>query len=225
MKKIKVIEHTPEEMAAAVVKYATDHAEEIAAANRLFYDSPMTWRTTTWRGHQAFKCPTDLWVYQEMLLSRRPDLVIETGTAFGGTAMFLADMMDLFGIDGRVVTVELSEEYEPPVHHRIVPLKGSSTDPAIIERVREYAAGAKTVVVILDSDHRALHVAAELAAYAPMVTLDSFLVVEDTNLGPDGPWDAVPPYLAVNGGHFVPQPMLERYLITFNPNGYLWKIR
>src|SRR4051794_4393035 len=150
--------------------------------HRLYYgNSGRTWMNTRWFGVTLFKCPLDLWVYQELLVELKPDLVVETGTAAGGSALYLASCMDLLG-RGRVVTVDVVERPNLPQHDRITYLTGSSTDPAIVERVRREAETAATVMVILDSDHARDHVLDELRAYASLVTPGSYLVVEDTNI-------------------------------------------
>jgi cephalosporin hydroxylase len=196
----------------------------------LFYDSkdvPEGWRGVRWLGTDALKCPLDLWVYQEILHELRPDLVIETGTNRGGSALFLASVMDLIG-SGEVVSIDIAELPGRPSHPRIGYLRGSSTSPGIVEQVRSRAARARKVMVILDSDHRAAHVREELRLYAPMVTPGQYLIVEDTNLnghpvfpgfGP-GPMEAVQEFLRQEGT-FVPDRSRERFLFSFNPGGYL----
>lgn len=124
--------------------------------------------TLSWFGCRTLKSPLDLWTYQEILVETRPDLVVECGTRFGGAAYYIATLLDLIG-HGQVVTVDIEALKGRPVHRRISYLVGSSTDPAIVAQVRGTAAG-KRVMVILDSDHSAAHVAG------------SWLIVEDTNV-------------------------------------------
>lgn len=184
--------------------------------------------TTTWLGTRVVKCPLDLWNYQEILTELRPDLIIETGTLFGGSAFFLATVCDHLGW-GRIVTIDLEEQEGRPAHPRIEYWKGSSTDPGIVERARAAAAESRTVLVILDSDHTERHVLAELRAYAGLVTPGSYLIVEDTNVnghpvlrsyGP-GPMEAVERFLAESGDFFPDQDRESKFLLTFNPKGYL----
>ena len=196
----------------------------------LYYDRRVqTWGETYWLGHHVLKCPLDLWIYQEILFEVRPDLVVETGTYRGGSALFLASMCDLLG-RGEVVSIDSAKQKGRPRHRRITYLTGSSTSEAILRRVRRRARGKKRVVVVLDSGHSQEHVLAELRAYAPLVTPGSFLIVEDTNLngrpverdhGP-GPAEAVAAFLAENTG-FVRDEGREKFLLTFNPGGYLRK--
>ena len=151
------------------------------------------------------KCPLDLWSYQEILHEVRPELIIETGTYQGGSALFLASICDLLG-EGEVLTIDVDRREGRPRHPRITYLTGSSTSNAILRQVRRRAKGASRVLVILDSGHAKDHVLAELDAYAPLVTPGSYLIVEDTNLnghpvdsdhGP-GPAEAVAEFLEGN---------------------------
>lgn len=184
-----------------------------------------------WRGFPALKCPFDLWVYQEILHEITPDLVIETGTARGGSAIFLASILDLIG-SGSVVSVDIVRRPEWPTHPRITYLTGSSTSDAVVREVGARAAGASTVMVILDSDHKRDHVLEELRLYSPLVTKGSYLIVEDTNVnghpvfpgfGP-GPSEAVDEFLAGSSG-FERDRSRERFFVTFNPGGYLHRVR
>jgi cephalosporin hydroxylase len=194
----------------------------------LYYDRRVqTWGETYWLGHHALKCPLDLWVYQEILHEVRPDLVIETGTYRGGSTLFLASICDLLG-HGNVVTIDAAKQKGRPRHKRITYLTGSSTSEAIVRQVRRRARGKRRVLVLLDSGHGKDHVLAEMRTYAPLVTPGSYLIVEDTNLNghpvdPDhgpGPAEAVAAFLAENDG-FVPDASREKFLLTFNPGGYL----
>lgn len=198
--------------------------------HRLYFDASayhMTWRNTRWMGHDILKCPLDLWLYQEILHAVRPAVVIETGTAFGGSAHFLASMMDLIG-HGRVITIDIEERPGRSAHPRITYLTGSSVASEMVAEVRRLAGDASPVMVLLDSDHRRDHVAAELEAYAPFVTRGSYLVVEDTNLNghpvmPDfgpGPMEALQDFVARHPD-FAHDTAMDKFFLTFNPKGYL----
>ena len=201
--------------------------QAVRAFHELYYDSrDTTWKDTRWRGVRAQKCPLDLWVYQEILHEVQPDLIVETGTAEGGSALFLASMLDLVG-RGEVVTIDVLERSDYPRHPRITYLHGSSTDPSIVGHVGELIGGDR-VMVILDSDHSKEHVLDEMRAYAPYVSRGSYLIVEDTNINghpvlPDfgpGPWEAVEEFLQDND-QFEVDRSREKLLMTFNPMGYL----
>jgi cephalosporin hydroxylase len=189
-----------------------------------------TWRDTRWLGTHVAKCPLDLWVYQEMLQELRPDLIVETGTAWGGSALYLASMCDLLG-KGEVLTVDLVDLPDRPAHPRIEYLHGSSTEATVVGKVAARAAGKEQVMVVLDSDHRAHHVRKELELYSRFVTVGSYLVVEDThvnghplidNHGP-GPYEAVEEFLR-DRSDFVVDRSREKFLLTFNPCGFLRRV-
>jgi cephalosporin hydroxylase len=152
---------------------------------------------------------------------------VETGTAHGGSALYLATLCETVGT-GEVVSVDIGPWPDRPAHPRLTYLTASSTDPAVVARVAERATGAGTVLVVLDSDHRRDHVLAELRAYAPLVTPGSYLVVEDTNInghpvyeafGP-GPMEAVQDFLKERDD-FEADRSREKFLLTFNPGGWL----
>jgi cephalosporin hydroxylase len=202
--------------------------------HKLYYNSKEYGRSisnTYWRGIKTLKCPLDLWVYQEILHELKPDLVIETGTAEGGSAFFLASMMDLAG-RGQVLTIDIQHREGRPQHPRISYLLGSSTDESTMAEVRKTVEGKETVLVILDSDHRKPHVDKELRLYHPFVTKGSYLIVEDTNVnghpvdidhGP-GPMEALEEFLKACRDFTVDEKR-EKFYLTFNPRGYLKKIR
>jgi cephalosporin hydroxylase len=192
----------------------------------------LTWKDTRFLGVPIWKNPLDLWIYQEMLHELRPDLIIETGTAFGGSALYLATLCDTLD-RGRVVSIDIKHGKEPPPSHpRITYILGSSTDPKIVADMRDAAAEAETVLVILDSDHSRGHVLDELRAFASIVTAGSYIVVEDTNLNghpvvPDygpGPMEGLEAFLAENPD-FEIDTRREKFYFTFNPRGYLRRVR
>ncbi len=200
--------------------------------HRLYYHvSKRTWKDTWYRGVRTYKCPTDMWIYTELIDQLEPGLVVETGTFRGGSALYIADRLETIGA-GNVVTVDVNETPNPPAHPRLTYLTGSSTDPAIVERITAMVPEGAPVLVILDSDHSKEHVAAELEAYAPLVPVGSYLIVEDTNVNghpaaPDfgpGPMEAVWDFLATDPG-FEIDTRCERYFLTQNPSGYLKRVR
>jgi len=198
--------------------------------HRFYYGSAelgQTWMNTFWLGAPTQKCPFDLWVYQEILYEQRPDVIIESGTCRGGSALFLASICDLLG-QGRVITVDIEDKKVPVRHHRVTYLHGSSTSDDVVERVAGSLGTSERVMVILDSDHSREHVLRELRIYSRYVTPGCYLVVEDTNLGgrpvdPDfgpGPTEAVQQFLGENRDFVVDQSR-EKFYLTFNPGGFL----
>jgi cephalosporin hydroxylase len=187
-----------------------------------------TWRgNTSWLGVGVIKCPLDLWVYQEILFSLRPDLIIETGTLVGGSAYFIASMCDLIG-KGRVITIDVESGPGRPNHPRITYLTGSSVDPDIVATVEQSIAPGEKVLVLLDSWHQGDHVLQEMRAYSPFVTEDSYLIVEDTNINSwrprdrvqPGPLEAVREFLR-DDDRFEIDRSWEKFFMTFNPSGFL----
>ena len=220
---------------------ANTEKEVVDNFHKLYYSASSynkSWNTTMWRGVRILKCPMDLWVYHELVYSLKPDLIIETGTSRGGSAMFLADMLDQTG-KGMVVTVDIRDCKIPEdadkvlTHKRIRFLIGSSTSPEVYNEIKELAKDKKTVLVILDATHNKEHVLNELQLYAPMVTKGSYIVVEDTNFNGhpvfipnamgEGPYEAAVDYLKTDPT-FVVDDYMERHFMTFNPKGYLKKI-
>jgi cephalosporin hydroxylase len=185
-----------------------------------------TWSDTHYMGVRLLKCPTDLWTYQEILHATRPEVIVETGTAYGGSALYLAHLCETLG-EGRVISVDITPSPDLPQHERVTYITGSSTSPEVVERVQQEAAGRRTMV-ILDSDHSAAHVLDELRAYSPLVTSGCYLVVEDTNVNghpvlPEhglGPMEAVREFLK-SDRHFEIDRSREKFLLTFNRSGYL----
>jgi cephalosporin hydroxylase len=197
--------------------------------HRLFYDDKQTWRKNSWRGATTWKSPNDLWLYQEIIHSVRPGLIIETGTAFGGSATYMGWLLDAEG-RGQVVSVDIAPRGTPP-HPRVTYITGSSTDPEIVGRLKDMIPAGEPVMVILDSDHSEGHVYDELCAYADLVTVGSYLIVEDTNVnghpahpshGP-GPMEAARRFLAERGDYVVDEKM-HRLMHTLNPEGYLLRV-
>jgi cephalosporin hydroxylase len=205
----------------------------VDAFHRLYYNAREDSRTlgnTRFLGVDVQKCPLDLWVYQEILFETRPDVIIETGTAAGGSALYMASVCDLLGV-GRIVTVDIEARPNRPVHARIRYVTGSSVDAKVVaEATRDIQIGEK-VMVILDSDHSRDHVFAELGAYSGLVFPGGYLIIEDTNVnghpvrpkfGP-GPMEAVDDFLRA-GPPFEIDTSREKFFLTFNPRGYLKRV-
>jgi cephalosporin hydroxylase len=139
----------------------------------------------TWLGRPIIQLPEDLVRIQEVIYRIRPELIIETGIAHGGSLVFYASLLKLLG-EGRVIGVDV--EIRPHNRlaieaHELFPLitliEGSSTAPAVVDQVRALAASVNRVLVILDDNHTKDHVLAELEAYAPLVSVGSYAVATD----------------------------------------------
>jgi cephalosporin hydroxylase len=198
----------------------------------------------TWLGLPIIQMPPDILATQEVIWESRPQLVIETGVARGGSVILSASLLELLG-EGSVVAIDIDIRAHNrkaieshPLAHRIELIEGSSTEPDVIERVRARAEDWDRVMVILDSNHTHEHVLAELHAYAPLVSPGQFLIVADTAIehipvqdhrprpwGPgDNPCTALASYLAEHPD-FEADPYLNaKLLYTSSPGGYLRRI-
>ena len=190
----------------------------------------LPWRHTTWLGEPVHTAPTDLLAYQEILSRVRPDWVIEIGVSDDGRAAFLASICDLVG-HGRVISIRDTEAPEPASHARLRGCTGQSLDPAIREQVHELVGGGTAVVVLGARADRAT-TAQQFDAYSDLVGVGSYVVVTDTvvngrpvwpSFGP-GPFEAIKQILNLHG-EFVPDPSMEKYALTFNPGGFLRRVR
>lgn len=198
----------------------------------IYYDSlKSTWDNSSWLGVPCKKYPTDLWVYQEIIYQNRPDIIIETGTLFGGSALYLASLLDLVG-HGRVISIDVEFRDGRPNHHRITYLTGSSTSPAVISELELLIRDTGTRMVILDSDHSQAHVEEELRIYSRYVTLGQYLIVEDSAInghpvyprfGP-GPFEAIETFLN-STDEFVIDKTKEKFFLSANHSGNLRRIK
>jgi len=183
-----------------------------------------------WFGWRLIKNPMDLWIYQEIISEIKPDVIIETGTYEGGSALYFATLLD-FLEKGLVITIDINEPRPFPCHDKIEFICGSSLDKIVIKAVEELIKPNNVVLVILDSLHSATHVLREMEIYSRYVTPGSYLIVEDTNLGGNpviagsfgGPMVAVKKFLK-NNKNFVVDRERERFRMTFSPNGFLRRI-
>ena len=185
----------------------------------------------TWMGHRLIKSPFDCWMYQELLYSQKPDVLIELGVMFGGATRFFADLLDLIG-HGEVLGIDIDISKARDVKHdRISFLEGSSVSDAMIAEVRTRVQGKK-VMVIADSDHEKNHVLEELRCYAEFVQPGGYLIAEDSLNDPmgyhpvpnEGPQAAVHAFLAENDAFEVDMRIAEKYIMTISPYGFLRRV-
>ena len=195
-----------------------------------------------WLGRPIIQLPQDLIAMQEIIWKVKPDLIIETGIALGGSLIFFASMLELLGEDGRVVGVDIDirahnrvEIEKHPMFKRITMIQGSSVDEQVAQQVKDFSEGRRKVLVVLDSNHTHEHVRKELALYSPLVTRDSYLIVCDTviedvpdDLIRDRPWGkgnnpktAVWEFLKATDRFVIDQEYNDKLLITVAPDGYL----
>jgi cephalosporin hydroxylase len=203
--------------------------------NRYHYNSNV-WCTTHWLGVWAQQNPCDMWTMQEIISKIRPDFVVETGTANGGSSLFFAMILAYVNDKGRVITVDIDPQIESATkfeifRERVEVIKGDSVSPEVIDRITRRVKG-HTVLVTLDSLHTKDHVLNELKLYSKLVSTNSYLIVQDTNInghpvfpnfGP-GPMEAVKEFLAGNKDFDIDRSM-ERQMLTYYPSGYLKRVR
>jgi cephalosporin hydroxylase len=144
-----------------------------------------------WYGIRCQQYPTDLQIYQQLIWEVKPDIFIETGTFCGGNSLYVATLLEMINPKAKVLTIdidasnwkktqaELKLEGKDRLLQRIHFFEGSSTDPSIVAKIKEHINKHDKVMVLLDSLHTADHVFGELKAYAPLVTVNSYLIVND----------------------------------------------
>jgi len=196
----------------------------------------------SWMGRPIIQFPQDIVAMQEIIWSIKPQLIIETGIAHGGSLIFYASMLELLGGGGMVLGIDIDirahnrvEIEKHPMFKRIKMIEGSSIDKEIISQVYAFSKGKSPILVVLDSMHTHAHVLEELKAYSPLVTNGSYLIVFDTvvedmpeDFFPDRPWGkgnnpktAVWEFLKSDDRFVVDEEMEHKLLITVAPNGYL----
>jgi cephalosporin hydroxylase len=201
----------------------------------------------SWMGRPLIQLPQDMVAVQEIIWKIKPDLIIETGIAHGGSLIYYASLLEVMGEDGYVLGIDVDirehnrvEIENHPMYKRIKMIQGSSIDSAVIEKVKEYVSEKKSVLVVLDSNHTHEHVMSELELYSPFVTKESYLVVFDTlvedmpdDLQPnDRPWGksnnpktAVWEWIKKNPSFEIDKKIEHKLLITVAPDGYLKRVK
>lgn len=196
----------------------------------------------TWMGRPIIQFPQDMVAMQEIIWRTKPDLVIETGIAHGGSLIYYASLLELLGGDGEVMGIDVEirphnrvEIERHPMAKRIRMIEGSSVDEGVARRVVDVASAKRRIMVVLDSNHTHNHVLCELQLYSPLVTRDCYLVVFDTlledmpdDLVHDRPWSkgnnpktAVHEFLKTSKRFEIDASMQHKALITVAPDGYL----
>jgi cephalosporin hydroxylase/SAM-dependent methyltransferase len=181
-----------------------------------------------WLGRPTHHAPTDLLAYQELVFRLRPDWIVETRTGTGGRALFLATICDLID-NGRVLSIGDQPLGSPPAHPRITYVTGDPTAQATAARVRELVGDRPHAMVIVGAA-RATEVIAAFRNYAPLVSVGSYVVIEDTVIDGVGAWPgfgrgpAAAAQVIAEDGDFVPDPARELGL-SLNSGGFLKRVR
>lgn len=194
-----------------------------------------------WLGFIVNQMPQDLIVYQEIIFDLKPDLIIETGVAFGGSTIFFASILNMcklyrskvIGIDNKLLETTVKNIKTHPLGKKIILMEGSSIDDNIVNNVYELAKGKK-VIVCLDSDHTHKHVLAELKAYSPLA---EYIIVNDTGIEDlpatkrvrhwgkgNNPKTAVLEFLKQDDNFEIDE-IESRIVLTSNPSGYLKRVK
>jgi cephalosporin hydroxylase len=201
---------------------------------RHYYDTGI-WQRVRYRGLPTLKFVSDLWNYQEIIEERNVQWVVETGSRFGGSALFFADTLMVRGSKGKVLSIDIGFSNRLVVDHdHIEFLYGDSAAPDMVDMVkRMLGPDPGCVFYILDSDHAEEHVLRELDGYVPLMKSGDYLIVEDSCVnghpllpehGP-GPWEAIEKWLAANPGILQHDAEREKkFAVTFAPNGYYYRI-
>lgn len=203
-----------------------------------FYASDDTWRKNRWLGILTQQNPNDVWIIQEIISEVRPDVILETGSYYGGSAAVWATILEQVNPSGQVISIDIDDLAEPArrlpiVKEKVRFLVGSSTAPEIVQQV-EQLVGDRKAMVILDSNHEMDHVLREMNAYASLIPVGGYLIVQDTNMcghpihvekyPGNGPMEAVDAFLATND-RFESDRSRERLMFTMHPKGYLKRVR
>ena len=212
-------------------------------------------------GRPIIQMPSDIVAFQELIWKTRPDLIIETGIAHGGSlimsasALAMLDICDaieaginfnpkqsnrkVLGIDIDIRAHNRKEIEKHPMNSRIQMIQGSSISPDIVQKVKNFAADFKCILICLDSNHTHNHVLAELKAYASLTSIGSYCVVFDTivedideNIFNNRPWGpgnnpktAVREFLSDSQEFKIDKDIQNKLLITFASDGYLKRIK
>lgn len=201
----------------------------------------------SWMGRPVIQYPQDMMAMQEIIWNLKPDLIIETGIAHGGSLIYYASLLELIG-HGEVLGIDIDirkhnrDEIENhPMFKRIKMIQGSSIDPAIVAEVASHTIDKKQILVLLDSNHTHEHVLAELEMYSPFVSMNSYIIVYDTivenlpeNYLPgharpwgigDNPMTAMHTFLENNPQFEIDKSINNKLLISVAPDGYLKRIK
>tara|TARA_Y100000389_G_scaffold125116_1_gene122463 strand:+ start:1892 stop:2641 length:750 start_codon:yes stop_codon:yes gene_type:complete len=196
----------------------------------------------TWMGEPILNLPQDIIATQEIIFKTKPDYIIETGVAWGGSILFLANMLKIFG-GKKVIGIDIflpdrvkhAINKHKSLKKNISLIKGSSTDIKIIDKVKKIISGSKKVLVILDSHHTHDHVLKELDLYSKFVKKNNYIICGDTIVefipkqkhrprewGPgNNPYTALKKFIKINNRFKIDEKINNKLLLTCHPKGYL----
>ena len=197
-----------------------------------YHQTDITLQNCYWMGKRALKNPMDSWIYQEIFYEVKPDVVVEIGSNEGGSTLYFAHLLDIMG-KGQVISVDISRDLYQVKHERIVEITGDSSSAAVFDQVRELCTD-KQVLVIHDGDHTKAQVLKDINLYSTLIGVGSYLIVEDGIMDifrpfeyigsfEEGPLAAVQEFLKEHPQFHVDKSR-ERYIMTYNPHGYLKRV-
>lgn len=198
----------------------------------LYHQNKVHFIQPSWMGVRTLKNPLDAWIYQEILYEVQPDIVLEIGSYHGGSTLYLANILDCIG-HGKIISIDIDRFNYNVTHNRIQAITGDSRSADIIDTVHNMCAG-KNVLIIHDSSHESDCVSQDLKHYSDLVSIGSYFIVEDgiidlfqagDGIGSTtpGPLGAITTFLKENPC-FIVDKKRERYVITYNPMGFLRRI-
>lgn len=205
---------------------------KINSFNRLFYYLRRnTFDSTFFMGKHVLKFPTDLWIYQEIIYEKKPDVIVETGVFLGGSTYYLSKICELVG-KGKVIAIDITLDHADTDLlncENVTLIEGDTSDPDTFNKIQRYIKPDDKVMVVLDSDHHPSHVYAEMKLFSKLVTEGQYLVVEDSIIDRTypfplnrGPKVAIQKFLRETSD-FIPDFYRNRFLLTHNFSGYLMK--
>jgi len=204
--------------------------------HKIYHSKYEVHQRTNWLGIKIQQTPMDMWSTQEIIYDIKPNFIIETGTYNGGASLFFASVLHNVNENGKVITVDINPQTKEAEKHWLFQkyvkvIKGNSVSEDVINEIKRLVIGSK-VIVTLDSDHHKSHVLKEMRLYSKLVSLNSYLIVQDTNFNGnpilpnfgEGPMEAVQEFLKFNDNFSIDRSR-EKYLLTYYPKGYLKRIK
>lgn len=200
------------------------------------YFNKKCWTNIQWLGVPIYQSVFDLFNIAEIVFITKPQIIIEIGTNKGGFALFLASLLNLMEMkEGFVIAIDKKPkpEINHPLGRQIVFVQGDSLAYGTILKVKYQCNNDKTIMLLLNSNHKMEHVLQEIAAYSPLVSVGHYMIVQDgcvnnhpvmPKFGP-GPYEAVEEFIKGNNEFIIERNWEEKHLCTFHPNGYLRRIK
>lgn len=196
-----------------------------------------------YRGMNMQKNPCDLWIYQNIIHTQKPDFVIEIGAAGGGSAQWICDQLETFG-HGQLISIDINQSGNKAEHKRIIKITGSSQDKDIVYEVWELCKNSKFVhlhkkdikcLIIHDGSHLKVDIKEDFRNYSPLVNIGSYFIIEDGIMdiynwkdkrtgGQDcGLYAGIE--IAKENDNWEIDEEMEKYIITYNPQGFLRRVK